>query len=154
MRRSQATIQAAMLTFPLKCSLSCVNITFLRRTNSETHPGQHCPDPHCQHGGSERISGWLEDENKMLQLQHISVSGRFTTSQSCTLCPQSSSVVHHNHSIVEQVVNLRKTWMPIHTRLVQTVDPEKQTSTTRKRVCIRPPESSLASNWTVPLFLT
>ena len=35
-------------------------------------------------------------------------SGRFTASQSCSLSPQSSSVVHHNHSVAQHVVNLRK----------------------------------------------
>ena len=80
-------------------------------------------------------------------------SGRFTASQSCALSPQSSPVIHHNHSVAEKVVNLREKNLNAP-RLTRLVNPGLLTSTTRKRVCIRPPESSLASNCAVPLFLT
>merc|ERR1719397_787632 len=41
-------------------------------------------------------------------------SGRFTASQSCSLSPQSSSVVHHNHSVAQQVVNLNDKKTSLH----------------------------------------
>ena len=67
-----------MLMFSWKCSFNYGNVPFLWRTNSDRHSGQHCPDPSCQHNGSERISDWLEDVFERiimkLQLQHISDS--------------------------------------------------------------------------------
>ena len=57
------------------------------------------------------------------------------------------SVIHHNHSIVTNLrEDLKSSDQSLRWMLL--------TWTIRKRVCIFPLESSLASNWTEPLLLT
>ena len=153
--------------FLWNCSLKCLDIAFLWTTNAERHPRQHCPDPYCQHSESERISGWLEDVKSKEYLDGWRTSKEYDSWSSIfqiqfrqihclpKLHPQSTELPccpPQPQCCGEGCQSERKKLNA--PRLTGLINPGLLTSTTRKRVCIRPPESSLASNCAVPLFLT